>query len=136
MLKIPFPDHIFLKISKYRTENIHLPSTGKYCVPPCCVYNIISPQNITLQMPIFTRSSIVDVGRVSQTQLCFIYTLNGKVKQLSMKIRFVPNYKHNIRLTKHLKWYLILFKNLEIFLAIIVFRTQLSIYEGFFCENS
>ena len=30
VLKIPFPDHIFLpKISKYRTENLHFPSTGK-----------------------------------------------------------------------------------------------------------
>ena len=30
VLKIPFPDHIFPKISKYRFENLHLPSTGKY----------------------------------------------------------------------------------------------------------
>ena len=28
-LKIPFPDHIFLKIAKYRTENLHFVSTGK-----------------------------------------------------------------------------------------------------------
>ena len=28
MLKIPFPDYIFLKISKYRTENLHFASTG------------------------------------------------------------------------------------------------------------
>ena len=34
MLKIPFPDHIFLKISKYHTENLNFPSTGKYYAPP------------------------------------------------------------------------------------------------------
>ena len=33
VLKIPFPDHIFPKISKYRTENLHFPSTGKYYAP-------------------------------------------------------------------------------------------------------
>ena len=31
VLKIPFPEHIFPKISKYRTENLHFLSTGKYC---------------------------------------------------------------------------------------------------------
>ena len=30
VLKIPFPDHIFSKISKYRTESSHFLSTGKY----------------------------------------------------------------------------------------------------------
>ena len=35
VLKIPFPDQIFPKISKYRTENLHFPSTGKYyALPP------------------------------------------------------------------------------------------------------
>ena len=29
-LEIPFSDHVFPKISKYRTENLHFPSTGKY----------------------------------------------------------------------------------------------------------
>ena len=33
VLKIPFPDHIFSKISKYRTENLHFPSIGKYYAP-------------------------------------------------------------------------------------------------------
>ena len=33
VLKIPFPDHIFPTISKYRTENLHLRSTGKCCAP-------------------------------------------------------------------------------------------------------
>ena len=33
VLKIPFPDHIFLKISKYRAENIYFPSTEKYYAP-------------------------------------------------------------------------------------------------------
>ena len=27
------PDHTFSKISKYRTENIHFPSTAKYYAP-------------------------------------------------------------------------------------------------------
>ena len=34
VLKIPFSDHIFSKISKYRTEKFHFPSTGKYTPPP------------------------------------------------------------------------------------------------------
>ena len=33
VLKIPFPDHIFPKISKYRTENLHFSFTGKYYAP-------------------------------------------------------------------------------------------------------
>ena len=28
VLETPFPDNIFLKISKYRTENLHFPSTS------------------------------------------------------------------------------------------------------------
>ena len=57
-----------------------------------CVYNIISLQNITLKIPIATKNSILDVGKVSQNQLCFAYTLNWKSQQPSMKIRLVPNY--------------------------------------------
>ena len=34
VLKIPFPDHIFPKISKYRTENFYCPSTSKCYAPP------------------------------------------------------------------------------------------------------
>ena len=34
VLKIPFPDHIFTKISKYLTENLYFSSTGKYNAPP------------------------------------------------------------------------------------------------------
>ena len=34
VLKIPFPDHIFLKISKYHTENLHFLSTEKYYAQP------------------------------------------------------------------------------------------------------
>ena len=30
VLEIPFPNHIFPKTSKYRIENLHFPSTGKY----------------------------------------------------------------------------------------------------------
>ena len=33
VLEIPFPDHSFPKISKYRTENLHFLSTGKYYAP-------------------------------------------------------------------------------------------------------
>ena len=57
-----------------------------------CVYNIISLQNLTFQIPIVTQCSILNVGKVSQIRLCFIYTLNKKAKQLSMKIRLVPSY--------------------------------------------
>ena len=41
VLKISFPDHIFPKISKYCTENLYFPSTGKYCVPPSIEYNVL-----------------------------------------------------------------------------------------------
>ena len=34
VLEILFPDHIFPKISKYRTENLCFLSTGKYYAPP------------------------------------------------------------------------------------------------------
>ena len=34
VLKIPFSDHIFPKISKYCTENLRFSSTGKYYAPP------------------------------------------------------------------------------------------------------
>ena len=34
VLEIPFSGHIFPKISKYRTKNLHFPSTGKYYSPP------------------------------------------------------------------------------------------------------
>ena len=33
VLKISFPDHIFPKISKYCTENLYFPSTGKHHAP-------------------------------------------------------------------------------------------------------
>ena len=33
VLEIPFPDHIFPKISNYRSENLKFPSTGKYYAP-------------------------------------------------------------------------------------------------------
>ena len=33
VLKIPFSDHIFPRISTYRTENLHFPSTSKYYAP-------------------------------------------------------------------------------------------------------
>ena len=45
----------------------------KILIGQCCVYNIIRLQNITLQIPIFRKSSIFDVGKVSQIWLCFIY---------------------------------------------------------------
>ena len=33
VLRIPFPGHIFPKILKYRAENLHFSSTGKYYAP-------------------------------------------------------------------------------------------------------
>ena len=33
VLKLPFPDHVFSKISKYRIENLYCPSTGN-TMPP------------------------------------------------------------------------------------------------------
>ena len=40
VLKIPFPHHAFPKISKYRTENLHFLSTGKYYAPPQSYINL------------------------------------------------------------------------------------------------
>ena len=37
-----------------------------------CVCNIISLQDITLQIPIVTKSSILSVGKVSQVWFCFL----------------------------------------------------------------
>ena len=36
--KIPFPDHFFPIISKYRAENLHFLFTGKYYSPSLCDY--------------------------------------------------------------------------------------------------
>ena len=38
------------------------------------------------------QSSILDVGKVFQIRPWFIYTLNKKTKQLSLKIKLVLNY--------------------------------------------
>ena len=63
--------------------------TGQYGV-----YNIIDPHNITLQILIVlnTYCSIWDFGKASQIRLFFIYTLNKKIQQLSVKIRLVLNH--------------------------------------------
>ena len=37
VLKLPFPDHVFFKISKYRIENLYCPSTGKHYAPPVII---------------------------------------------------------------------------------------------------
>ena len=42
VLEIPFLNHIFLKTSKYRTENLHFPSTGKYYVLSVSCIELIS----------------------------------------------------------------------------------------------
>ena len=42
-----------------------------------CVYSIISLQNIALEMFIVTKSSILDVGKVSQIRFWFMYTYNN-----------------------------------------------------------
>ena len=39
VLKIPFPDHIFTNISKYRTENLHFQI--KYYTPPRPPYYLL-----------------------------------------------------------------------------------------------
>ena len=37
VLKLPFPDHVFSKISKYRIENLYCPSTGNTMPPPVII---------------------------------------------------------------------------------------------------
>ena len=49
VLKIPFPDHIFPNFLKYRTENLHFPSTSKYCVPPHWIQRALVPHVWILQ---------------------------------------------------------------------------------------
>ena len=44
------------------------------------VYDIVSLQNITLQIPIVTKSSVLDLGKMSKVWLCFIYALNKRAK--------------------------------------------------------
>ena len=52
-----------------------------------CAYNIISVQSIALEIPIVTKNSTLDTGKVSQIRLCFIlsnftlYTLLSKKAQ-------------------------------------------------------
>ena len=41
------------------------------------VYSITSLRNIALEILIVTKSSILDVGKVSQIRLCSIYTYNN-----------------------------------------------------------
>ena len=57
----------------------------KTLIEQYCLYNIISLQNITLQTPIVTKSSILDFGKVSQIWLSFIYTLNKKANNFQLK---------------------------------------------------
>ena len=56
-----------------------------------CVYYIISLQNATLQIPLVTKSFILDDDKVFHIELCFTHTLNKKAQQLSMKVRIVVN---------------------------------------------
>ena len=46
VLKILFPDHIFSKISKYCTENLHFPSISKYYVPPTPLFGGCMKNNL------------------------------------------------------------------------------------------
>ena len=48
-------------------------------------------------MSVVTKSSVLDVDKVSQIRFCFLYTLNKKAQQLSIKIRLVLNYYDKIR---------------------------------------
>ena len=57
----------------------------KTLIEQYCLYNIISLQNITLQIPIVIKSSILDFGKVSQIWLSFIYTLNKKASNFQLK---------------------------------------------------
>ena len=50
----------------------------KTLIEQYCVYKIISLQNITLQISIVTKSSILDFDKVSQIWPSFTYTLNKK----------------------------------------------------------
>ena len=59
------------------------------------MYDVIRLENTNLQIPIVTKSSILDVGKVFHIRLCFTHTFK-KRQQLSTKKRLVPNYG-NIR---------------------------------------
>ena len=60
VLKIPFLENIFPKISKYCTENLHFPSTDKYYVsspfPPTLNAGTVVSQDQAIRLPkIFRR---------------------------------------------------------------------------------
>ena len=57
----------------------------KTLIEQYCVYNIISLQNITLQIPNVTKSSILVFGKVSQIWLSFIYTWSKKANNFQWK---------------------------------------------------
>ena len=90
----------------------------KYTIGKYCLYNIISLQNITLQLPIVTKSTTLDVCKVFEM----------------MKVRLENKTKFNYWITilcQNDVW-LCAMKKLEIFLSRTVFRTKSSIYKYFF----
>ena len=113
-----------------------------------CVYNT-SLQNITLQIPIVTKSSILDVAKVTQIRLCFVYTLNKKSKTPlnENKARAKLQRQHSKRVAKHSKFYLL---NYSIIICVKMIPEALknlkffgpdqepsrASTKNFFCENS
>ena len=62
VLKILFPDHIFPKISKFCTENLHSLSIGKYLPPPPLplMITFMSKHNIQIPNPFLAKSVLLD----------------------------------------------------------------------------
>ena len=66
VLKIPFPDHIFPKISKYRTEILLFPSSGKNYAPLPALLPPPPPTNGTwcFQNTTIIKTSIYDLHKM------------------------------------------------------------------------
>ena len=84
VLKIPFSDHIFSKISKYRTEKFHFPSTGKYTPPP--PIHTQGFRNVTISLPKDVSTSSVNLHQ----RLLYIFIVSFFLKGIGyMKTYYI-----------------------------------------------
>ena len=68
---------MYLQVEPPGTEwNQQLDDTKKTLIGQYCVYNVISLQNITLQIPIATKSSILDVNKEGVPDPALVYIHN------------------------------------------------------------
>ena len=90
VLKIPFPSHMFPKISKYLTKNLHFPSTSKYYAPPSPPPS--SPPFAYWQSDIFLLLYLFLPLITHQYQLKDLILLQSFSKQLAMLIQELKHF--------------------------------------------